>query len=217
MPIAGSLVVAGVTRKFGMVWVLRGVNAEFAPGTITIIEGPNGGGKSTLLAIVGGILRPNSGTVFWQMDGPRSTVQRTEVGWVGHESLCYRELTAYENVELSARLHGAERSTADFCLERVGAHDFRDRRLGMLSRGQKQRVALARALVHRPRLLLLDEPFSGLDESGIERLESVLLEERTRGTTVLVVSHDRTLSSRLGAKRVYLTRGRVDASDVVPS
>lgn len=210
MTTSGSLVVTAVTRRFGVAWVLRGVDAEFAPGTITVIEGANGAGKSTLLLILGGLLEPSSGTVLWHPEGRRVVERRSEVGWVGHESSCYRELTAYENVELVARIHGTSRPTIDSSLERVGALGFRDRRLGLLSRGQKQRVALARALVHQPRLLLLDEPFTGLDVTGCELLESVMLEERARGVTLLVISHDRSLSRRLDAKRLCLSRGRAN-------
>ena len=212
MPHTGSVVVTAVTRKFGTAWVLRGVYAEFAPATITVIEGANGAGKTTLLAVVGGLLEPNSGTVRWAPGGHSVSERRNLVGWVGHESSCYRELTALENVELSAKLHGVKPSNSDSCLERVGAKSFRDRRIGLLSRGQKQRVALARALVHCPRLLLLDEPFTGLDAAGSALLESVLFEERARGVTVLIVSHDRSLSSRLSAQRLFLSRGRVDSS-----
>jgi ABC-type multidrug transport system ATPase subunit len=160
------------------------------------------------------LLEPSSGTVLWQPEGRRVVEQRHDVGWVGHESSCYRELTAFENVDLVARVRGSDRATSDLCLGRVGALGFRDQRLGLLSRGQKQRVALARSLVHRPRLLLLDEPFTGLDVSGCNLLESVMLEERARGATLLVISHDSSLSRRLGAHTLTLSRGRANGVEV---
>jgi heme exporter protein A len=205
----GTLVVSGVTRRFGPSWVLRGIDAQFGAGTITIVEGSNGAGKSTLLSIVGGLLEPSSGTVLWQPEGLRVGDRREIVGWVGHESSSYRELSAYENVALVARFHGATELAVTRSLDRVGALGFRDHRVGALSRGQKQRVALARAVVHQPRLLLLDEPFTGLDASGSQLLESVLLEERARGALLLVVSHDPSLATRLDARRLCLERGRV--------
>ena len=209
MPSADCLRICGVTRRFGASWVLRGVNGKFAPGSITVVEGANGAGKSTLIAIVGGLLEPSAGSVSWEPSGVRVADLRQDVGWVGHESCCYRELTAYENVALVGRLHGLSSEDLVDGLARVGALGIKDCRVGTMSRGQKQRVALARAIVHRPRLLLLDEPFTGLDVGGIRDLEAVLLAEQARGAILLVVSHDATLSARLGAQTLRIERGRV--------
>jgi ABC-type multidrug transport system ATPase subunit len=134
------------------------------------------------------------------------------VGWVGHESSSYRELTVEENVAFVAAAHGLGGTGVKACLARVGASDFAGRRVGTLSRGQKQRVALARGIVHAPDLLLLDEPFTGLDVGGCEMLESVLLRERERGVIVLVVSHDPELVKRLQAEALWIERGRVRLS-----
>jgi heme exporter protein A len=206
------LVVKGVTRKFGTAWVLRGVDTEFSSGTITVIEGANGVGKTTLLSVIGGVLEPSHGTVRWEPEGHDVSKRRDRVGWVGHESNCYRDLTALENVELVARVYGTQTANVEACLERVGASGFRDRRVGLLSRGQKQRVSLARALVHQPSLLLFDEPFTGLDPAGTSLLESVLVDERERGVIAVVISHDTSLAARLNAKRLVLARGRVQSS-----
>lgn len=189
--------------------MLRGVDAEFSPGTITVIEGANGVGKTTLLSVIGGVLEPSNGSVRWEPEGYDVSKRRDRVGWVGHESNCYRDLTALENVELVSRVYGTRTADVASCLERVGASGFRDRRVGLLSRGQKQRVSLARALVHRPSLLLFDEPFTGLDPAGTALLESVLVDERERGVIAVVISHDTSLAARLDAKRLLLTRGRV--------
>jgi heme exporter protein A len=188
------------------------VNTQFSSGTITVVEGANGAGKSTLLSIVGGLLEPTAGTVCWEPEGTAIGDRRERIGWVGHESACYRELTAFENVVLMARLNGASVASAMESLERVGARTLKERRVGTLSRGQKQRVALARALVHGPKLLLLDEPFTGLDAEGTMRLENILTEERTRGAIVVVVSHDPSLAVRLDARRLRLERGRANAT-----
>jgi ABC-type multidrug transport system ATPase subunit len=133
---------------------------------------------------------------------------REQFGWVGHDSFSYRDLTARENVELSMALYGRG-GTWELISKRLGAESLEHRRLGALSRGQRQRVALGRALVHSPNVLLLDEPFSGLDVEGIALLERVLLEERERGTIVVAVSHDSGFCDRIGAIRLILRGGRI--------
>ena len=202
--------VRGVTRLFGATPALRGVSARFEAGSITFLEGPNGAGKSTLLAVIGTVLAPTSGEVVYAPIGSDLELVRPHIGWVAHDSLCYRELSARHNVELAARVYGVEVEGAwDRVAKRVGAESLADRRLGTLSRGQRQRVALARALVHDPALLLLDEPWSGLDRASAERLQDALIEERARGALVIVVNHADGLAERLGAHCVRLENGRV--------
>lgn len=189
---------------------LRGVSADFARGELVFLEGPNGAGKSTLLAVVGTVLTPSSGTVSYAPVGDDRLAAREQIGWVAHDSHCYRELTGRQNVELAARLRGVEPKAAwERACERVGAASFGDRRVATLSRGQRQRIALARALVHRPAILLLDEPFSGLDPASSERLEQVLSEERDRGAIVVVVNHAPGLAAKLSARTVRIEGGRV--------
>lgn len=206
---AVRVIVQGVTRRFGAVWVLRGVDAEFVAGSVTVVGGANGAGKSTLLGIIAGLVQPTGGEVFWLPARVSVRERRASVGWVGHESLSYRDLTAAENVMLAARAHGGSSESARVSLGRVGALAFAERRVGTLSRGQKQRVALARGIVNRPDLLLFDEPSTGLDAAGSSLLESVIVEERERGAIVVVVSHDSGLASRLSARYVLVERGRV--------
>ncbi|HEX3850733.1 MAG TPA: ABC transporter ATP-binding protein [Polyangiaceae bacterium] len=202
--------VRAVTRLFGATPALRAVNAEFEAGTITFLEGPNGAGKSTLLAVIGTVLTPTSGDVVYHPIGFELDRVRPHIGWVAHDSLCYRELSARQNVELAARVYGVEVSSAwDRVARRVGADALATRRVGTLSRGQRQRVALARALVHDPGLLLLDEPWSGLDRSSAEHLQRALLEERERGAIVIVVNHSEGLAEKLGALCVRLENGRI--------
>jgi len=202
--------VRGVTRLFGSTAALRGVDARFEGGRITFLEGPNGAGKTTLMAVIGTMLRPSSGSLWYEPIGNDRDRVRSQIGWLAHESHCYRDLTARQNVELAARLYGAEPGRAwEAVSRRVGAEALADRRVGALSRGQRQRVALARALAHEPSLLLLDEPWSGLDAAGTRALEQVLAEERDRGRVVIVVSHSAEQIRRLGAASVRLERGRV--------
>ena len=197
-------------RAFGATLALRGVNAAFESGTISLLEGPNGAGKSTLLAVIGTVLRPSSGGVWYDPVGDDEDEVRRHLGWVAHESHCYRELSARDNVLLAARLHGIDaKDIWREVAERVDILQLAERSVGTLSRGQKQRVALARALVHSPSVLLLDEPWTGLDSKSTSLLERVLLEERERGSLVIVVSHGEGVAERLHARRVRLENGRI--------
>jgi heme exporter protein A len=135
---------------------------------------------------------------------------RETLGWVGHESLCYPDLTGRQNIELAARLHGCDPLEAyEAAEERFELGSFAGRRVRTYSRGQKQRIAVARALVHRPGLLLLDEPTAGLDARATERLERVVREEAARGAVVIVVTHDDAFARAVDGPAVWLERGRV--------
>jgi len=209
----GYVEVQSVTRFFGSTAALRGVSARFEAGSITFLEGPNGAGKSTLLAVMGTMLRPQRGRVVYGQLGESRQKARRHIGWVAHESHCYRDLTAQQNVELAARMYGvAPEGSWERVSRQVGAETLGGRRVGTLSRGQRQRVALARALVHDPSVLLLDEPWTGLDAAGGSRLSRLLEEERDRGVVVVVVSHALDQVERLRAGRLRLERGRVSQS-----
>lgn len=202
--------VRGVTRLFGATLALKGVSVDFSAGELCFLEGPNGAGKSTLMAVVGTVLAPSSGSVHYAPLGEERDLAREHIGWVAHDSHCYRDLTGRQNVELAARLRGVDPAQAwDRARTRVGAESFGERSVGTLSRGQRQRIALGRALVHDPSVLLLDEPFSGLDDASSKRLESVLLEETARGAIVIVINHAPGLAERLGARTVRIEGGRV--------
>jgi heme exporter protein A len=202
-----------VSKTYGAVRALVGVSCRFEPGQTTVVRGPNGSGKSTLLAIVGTLSKATSGVVDHGELGRSRAAIRQRLGWVGHESLCYPDLTGRENIELAARLHGE--NVVDAYIRAAARFDlgsFADRAVRTYSRGQRQRVALARALVHRPRLLLLDEPTTGLDAQATERLLGVVREEVGRGAAVVVVTHDVTFAQALGAREIVLERGRVVTS-----
>ena len=204
------IVVRSVTRTFGATVALRGVDLELAAGTLTFLEGPNGAGKSTLLAVLGTVLRPTSGSVVYDPIGADVMEVRRHLGWVAHDSHCYRQLSARENVELAARAQGVPAHGAwERVAERVAAESLASRPVGTLSRGQRQRIALARALVHAPSVLLLDEPWTGLVRAVEQLRARAVLEERDRGTLVIVVSHEPGLADRLAARRVRLENGRV--------
>jgi heme exporter protein A len=210
--------VRSVTQAFGGRRVLRGVTTRFERGTVTFIEGPNGAGKSTLLGVVGMTLAPSSGTVWFDPVGDSAEAVRRELGWLAHDGRMYRELTGRENVQLAARLHGVE-PVAGFAAvaSRLELNEFADQPVATLSRGQRQRVALARALVHRPSLLLLDEPLTGLDAESAERLAKVIADERDAGGIVIVVSHTAGFPERVGGRRIRLERGRIVRDEPVAS
>jgi len=205
--------VRAVTRRFGATLALRQVSSEFQAGTLTFLEGPNGAGKSTLLAIIGTVLRPTSGSVWYEPLGEDQELARRHIGWVAHDSHCYRELSGRRNIELVGQIHGVQqqREQVERVIARVGAEAFADRPVGTLSRGQRQRIALGRALVHQPGVLLLDEPWTGLDFASVERLEAVIREEVARGSLVIAVTHGAGTAERLGARRVRIEAGRVVA------
>lgn len=207
------ILVDSVTRTFGAVAALRGVSLELRAGEIVTLEGENGAGKSTLLAILATVLKPTLGRVVYDPVGDEVEAVRPELGWVAHESLCYRELTGRENVQLAARAYGVPMAGAwERARDRVDAKAFGDRPLRTLSRGQRQRIALARALVHEPSVLLLDEPWGGLDPRSSELLERTLVAERERGTLVVASTHALDQATRLGARRVRLLGGRIQAA-----
>jgi ABC-type multidrug transport system ATPase subunit len=201
----------GVTKTYPpAVRALRGVSAVFSSGKVSVVLGANGSGKSTLVAIIGTLARATTGVVNHGALGKSRDAVRRDLGWVGHDSLCYGDLTGRENIELAARLHGLSPDEAfEVSRERFSLASFVDRPFRTYSRGQRQRVALARALVHAPRLLLLDEPTTGLDKSGVETLHAVVREEAKRGALVIVVTHDDAFARDVGDERLLLEGGRV--------
>jgi len=202
-----------LTKLFGPTPALRGASLTLKRGPITLLSGRNGAGKSTLLSILGTVLRPSRGTVRYLgssgKDLSRQKV-RAELGWVSHASHCYAELSGRQNIELFAQLQGVDPGNYQRVAERVGLGQFAERPVSTLSRGQTQRVALARALVHEPSLLLLDEPWTGLDQASARLLDSIVLDEQTRGTIVVVVSHEAHIKERLDAREVNIVQGRCE-------
>lgn len=171
----------GLGRSFGAKRVLRGLDFEVAEGDFLLVTGPNGSGKTTLLALCAGLLVPTEGSLDVGAD-------RAELGYLAHEPLLYRELTAHENLDLYGRLYRVpeRRERIGMLLERFRLWDSRHEFVGSFSRGMTQRLALCRVLLHEPRLLLLDEPYSGLDASAAELVDEVLSE----GRTFIVATHD---------------------------
>lgn len=201
----------GLVKVFGATRALAGVDLDFEAGCVTVVEGPNGSGKSTLLAILAQLARPTKGEVRYGALGAAGAELRRHIGVLAHAAMVYPDLTGRENLHLFARLYGVGDPAARIAalMERFELGAFFERTARTWSRGQLQRVALARALLHEPKLVLLDEPSTGLDVRSVDRLASAIEAERARGAICVLITHDTALADRLGDRRVRLERGRV--------
>ena len=184
-----------VAKRYGSERALAGVTLDLRAGAMCAVLGHNGAGKTTLLGVVSTLVRPSGGTVVYRCRGAAVTGAevRREIGMLAHASLCYGDLSARENLALIAGLYDVDGSPAaiDGVLDRVGLERrARDRAARTYSRGMVQRLALARSLLTRPSLLLLDEPFTGLDRDGALALGEQLGALRDAGAIVVVVTHD---------------------------
>lgn len=214
----------GLAKSFGAIPILRGIDLDVAGGEVVAVLGPNGAGKSTLLRILAGAMRPSAGWLaicgaecFPARPSP-ATLSR--VGFVGHDPLVYRDLTPRQNLAFFARAHRLDdpAQRAGAALERAGIAAAGNRPTHQLSRGMLQRLALARATLHDPEVLLLDEPFTGLDPDGAAHLEREIADARARGRAVVAITHDFAQAARIATRAVLVTRGRValDRSPVPP-
>jgi ABC-type multidrug transport system ATPase subunit len=201
--------VHNVGRMFGSTVALRNVSERFEAGSIALVEGANGSGKSTLLAILSSSLRPTTGRAEWAPLGGEAERVRAHVGWLGHDALVYPDLSGFENLHWAAQLYGLEPDVVTATADRLGIGAFARRPVRTMSRGQRQRIALARAILHRPSLLLLDEPTTGLDRDGVALLLRVVREEADGGAIVVVIAHEAGLAEKLGARSVRIDRGQV--------
>ncbi len=202
----------GITRRYGAVRALQGIDLTLHAGEVLLVLGPNGAGKSTLLRTLAGLLRPQAGFVTvagrpLTRDDPDA---RRPIGLLSHESLLYDELTLLENLLFVARLYDLPdpRARAEAALAAQGLLDRKDARPRSLSRGLLQRAAIARALLHQPRLLLLDEPFTGLDAAAADRLRASLAAERTAERAMVIVTHQASEAWDLATRVGVLVAGR---------
>jgi heme exporter protein A len=201
----------GLEKRFGRAVALSGIEFEIPVGTSLAVLGPNGAGKSTLLRLIAGLSRPTAGslTVGGEETHQRST--RGRVGYIGHATLLYPALTARENLIFAARCHGLPRpgERADELLAEEGLGRVAHRAAGAFSRGMAQRLSIARGLVHDPEVVLLDEPFTGLDRRAAERFAERIEAMRRDGRTLVLVSHDVRFAARIGDAAIVLSGGRI--------
>lgn len=186
------LEVAGLGRAFGARRAVADVSFSLAAGECLALFGPNGAGKTTLLRVLAGLLMPSAGSA--RISGiqlPGGAAARSRVGLVSHQTMLYEALSARENVAFAAGLYGIrDRERVDAALERMSMLGRAETPVRSLSRGMQQRVSIARAMVHSPQLVLADEPYNGLDESGARSLTSLLAELRAAGTAIILVTHN---------------------------
>jgi heme exporter protein A len=201
----------GLVRAFGGRPAVDGVSFTLRAGDCLALFGPNGAGKTTLLRLLAGLLSPEAGHASINglplRAGPRA---RAQVGLVSHSSMLYGTLTARENVEFSARLYGLPdpRDAAIRALATMRVSDRAETPVRALSRGLQQRVSIARAIVHAPTLLLCDEPYTGLDDSGSSALTAALAERRAAGAALLLVTHNLAEGLEIATQAAIMRRGR---------
>jgi len=207
-----------VSRFFGDHPVLRQVSCELHSGQLIALVGANGAGKSTLLRIFAGALKPTAGEVWLGDARAGSAAARAQTGFLSHQSLLHPSLTVDENLDFYATLFGLAhpRQAAQQALAQVHGEHLGPRRAGELSQGMRQKAALARCLLHRPRLLLLDEPFASLDAATVAELRARLAELRQAGLALLVSSHQAEALADLTDGALCLERGRVVHPDADP-
>jgi heme exporter protein A len=203
----------GLGKRFGIRWVLRGVTFRIASGEAVALLGENGSGKSTILRILGTLLRPNAGSAEVAgadvVAGAASVRERA--GYLAHTPGLYEDLTARENLTFAADMLGLPHSAADASLDRVGLRGAAAMRVRGFSAGMQRRLALARLIMKQPKVLLLDEPYSNLDESGVALMNSVISDVVVNGGAALLALHELAPSREILSRTLSLTEGRIAA------
>jgi heme exporter protein A len=201
-----------IDKRYGGLFALRRVSLEISPSECVVLAGRNGSGKTTLLRIAARIVRPTAGQLSFPGSSAESAGNRRP-GYVAHTTMVYDELSAEENLILFAKLQNVEQPSAraEELLHEVGLYDRRDSLVRAYSRGMRQRIAIARALIHRPSVLLLDEPATGLDTIGISWLAKTLGEVSRSGCTIVMSLHGESEISALATRAVQLDAGSLVA------
>jgi len=205
--------VKSLVKSFGPTTALRGVNLSVSDGQFVTLVGPNGAGKTTLLRILATLSRPTLGHVkIAGHELPKGAAEaRRSIGLVSHQTLLYGDLSAEENLRFYGRMYDVAGLDARITevLEMVGLARRRRDPVRTFSRGMQQRLAIARAVLHRPSLMLLDEPYTGLDQEAAARLEAVMSSVGTEGRTVVMTTHDLERGLAVADRVVILAKGRV--------
>jgi len=206
-----AVAVEGVWKFYGDFPALRDIRLSADAGAGLALIGRNGAGKTTLLRAIAGFSRPGRGQILIQGASPRDTETRRHIGFIGHGISVYDELSAVENLTLYARLYHLPqpRARALEWLERTGLERVRDGLVREFSRGMRQRLAVARAFLHDPSVLLLDEPFTALDDRAIAVLQTLLREALAQGKTIVLSTHQLREALELASHVALLVRGKV--------
>lgn len=200
-----------VAKRFGVSWVLRGITLRVSPGEVVGLLGANGTGKSTLLRIVATLVRPHAGSVrVCGHDVVRGAADvRSLIGYLSHSPGLYDDLTARENLLFAAAMLDRDKRDAEVALERVGLLGAANATVRGFSSGMQRRLAIARLMLVRPRLLLLDEPYSNLDTAGIELMNSLITEWVNGGVSALVVVHELAPAADVLDRTLTIVEGRI--------
>jgi heme exporter protein A len=203
----------GLSKSFGHVSALQDITMQVRYGAFVTVLGPNAAGKTTLLRVLATLTRPSKGRVSvggLDMHGQDSDI-RGSIGWVGEQTLLYGQLSPRENLRFYGRMYGVRdlESRIGALMTRLGLDERQEDAVHNLSRGMQQRVAIARAILHQPPILLLDEPYSGLDRHGAAIFGKLLSELRDEGHTILMATHDLLRASELGGGLRILLDGRI--------
>ena len=206
-----AIAARGVEKRFGPAVALRGLDLELPVGASLAILGPNGAGKTTLLRLMAGLARPSAGSLRIAGHRAGSPKARARIGWIGHATCLYATLTARENLLFAARLHRVPRAAArvDSLLADSDLSHAADRLAGTFSHGLARRLAIARGLVHDPPVLLLDEPFTGLDRRAAQGLAERLDGLRQGGKTLVLVTHEFQWAARVADAAIVMADGRI--------
>ena len=209
------LEIRGVWKLYGFASALADVTVRVAAGESILLYGPNGAGKSTLLRILASLLRPTQGEVWWKGKRIHNDIEqyRRSIGFLSHTIYLYGELTVRENLNFFAKLFepGQGGNVVEDLLQFFHLHKRADEPVLNLSRGLQQRVSLARALLHDPEMLLLDEPFTGLDEASVGLLTERLQQEQAKGKCIFLATHDLNLGTPVATRWLRLDQGRVSS------
>ena len=203
----------GLGKRFGIRWVLRGVTFRVHEGEAVGLLGENGSGKSTVLRILGTLLKPNAGTAsIGGVDIVNGAANvRERVAYLAHTPGLYEDLTARENLIFAADMLGLPHSSADSSLDRVGLSKAAALRVRGFSAGMQRRLALARVIMRKPKVLLLDEPYSNLDEGGVALMNSVISDVLGNGGGALLALHELAPSREILSRTLTLADGRIAA------
>jgi ABC-type multidrug transport system ATPase subunit len=204
--------VAGLAKSYGPTLALAGVDLRFEAGSVTVIRGANGSGKSTLLWLLALLAHPTRGAIrYGAYDTTHADALRGRIGFIAHQLQLYPGLSGRENLVLAARLQGIGDATAraEHLAQALSVSEYWDRPLRTYSRGQAQRVSIARALLHEPRLLLMDEPATGLDVKSTESFVELVKAQKQRGAISIIVTHEGTLADAVADRVLHMDRGRI--------
>lgn len=207
------VVIQGLTKRFGPTWALRKVDLALTAGAFLTVFGPNGAGKTTLIRILATLSRPSSGEIYIAGVplGEAGARLRRSIGLVTHQTLLYPDLSAEENLRFYGQLYDVPDldTQIDLALERVGLQTRRYSLVQEFSRGMQQRLSIARAILHDPALLLLDEPYTGLDPEAAETLAEIMVSLSQQGRTIILATHNLERGLALCDEVAILARGRV--------